>query len=767
LGSAQINDLTVGGLTNHNLILDGTEGVSSTFTVRANYDWKIIDYKGFTCDPSSGPKTEMGEMITVTATPLKANNSADTIKLSALNFKLLSTRFVGISAYQLPQIRFPKGNIATLGSHSGASSTLQFVTNAEDVEITTSGDISATLGPKKNNNEYTVTITTSTDNTSIDEQLVGSVGFVVNGVAQKSKIDVVQSAAIKIDRKKVLLPYKGGVSNIIEVESDFDINISTDSKRFTVTKSSGKIYSVTANSDNTTGAELNLGTIEISLADTPDCKSYIEVWQRKGQASQTIFVNFIGTALNFYFNENINKMLEALDKDIQGDAQVMVLMTDSTTDGTLYELRYDSELGKAVKEKVREIELPTPYDGALFENNLREALTFAPAEKYAMIIGSHGLAWIPKDSAINPSSLMRYGLQPSQFWVREEGTEMTRHIGDKVPTRYNVDEVKSAIEANNIKLEYLLFDACFMGNIESAYILRNVTKTIIGSPCEVMGFGFPYAQVMPYMLANDGADYIIDKICSGYVEYYRTSAATPSACVAAINTAELENLAAATMAVNASIRNNLATQILTIVGSTEEIATKINNHIALLDASGSSIYEIKNLHTSLLKTISNIKEMVADSKNDECTVGYSAIRYYSVINSTLSQILSKVETKTEVDYKALSESINSFLDLLENESEDIKYISKVQYYEGQEPHSFYDMGDLYRLSRANGDVLAAFKTQLDKTVTSRYHTPQFYSAYGSGDHYHNINYYSGISTSSMVEHYALDWAKTDWYKATH
>ncbi len=769
MGGAQINDLTVGGLTDRNLMLDGTAGVSTTFTIRANYDWKIIDYKGFTCDPSSGTKTAMGEMVTVTATPLQSNNSADTIRLSDLNFKLLSTRFVGISAYQLPQIRFPKGNKATLGPMAGSSTTVTFSTNAEDVEITTSGEISATVNEDSNKKEYTVTITTSQDNTTTEDIEIGSVGFIVGSVKQGAKITVNQAPAIVLDRSSILLPSKAGVSNMFEIESDFDVEIRANSSEFIVTKSSysDKIYTVTSTLDNTTDAELELGTIDVSLVGTPECMATIAVRQRKAKAPQTIIAHFIGTALAYYFSNNIDAMLNALSADIQGDAQVLALMTESTNDATLYELRYDGELGKAVKEKVCEVDLPTPYDGALFESNLRKALAFAPAEKYAMIIGSHGLAWIPKNSAITPSSLLRHGFEPSQFWVREEGTEMTRHIGDKAPTRYNIEEVADAIAANNIKLDYILFDACFMSNIESAYILRNATSTIIASPCEVMGSGFPYAKIMKYMLTNEGTDYDIDKICSGFVEHYRTEATTKSACVAAINTAELENLAVCTKAVNASIRANLQSRISENITTFEDVAQKIDAHITALNQAGAETYQLKNLCDSFLKSISNIKEMIADEGNDECTMGYSVVRYYNVLISTLDQIRNKIVALPIVDSTDIVSAIDNRISHLTSEITNVRFISSVQYYEGQDPHSFYDMGDLYRLSQANGDVVSAFKQQLDKTVTSRYHTTQFYSAYGSGNHYHDITYYTGISTSSMVEHYAIDWVKTSWYEATH
>ena len=347
--------------------------------------------------------------------------------------------------------------------------------------------------------------------------------------------------------------------------------------------------------------------------------------------------------------------MEALNKNIQGDAQIMAITTDTINDATLYELRYDSTIGKSVKEMVKKLSLPTPYNDALFENNLREALNFAPADRYALVIGSHGLGWVLKQTSSDVSKyLMRMGLTSYTLWERNQNAEMTRHVGDKKTTQYNISEISSAIKANGIKFDYILFDACFMGNIESVYELRNTTDYIIGSPCEVMGYGFPYSKVMPYMLTENGTSYNLDKICSEYVDYYKTEAVTHSACVALTATAELEALATAMKAVNAA----------------------------------------------------TIKE----------------------------------------DF------------LLQN----------VQYYEGQDPHSFYDLGDMVEQSCSDVEAAAAFKAQLDKTVTSRYHTTQFYSAYGSGNkYYHDINYYSGISTSAMVRHYATDWQQTEWYKATH
>ena len=235
---------------------------------------------------------------------------------------------------------------------------------------------------------------------------------------------------------------------------------------------------------------------------------------------------------------------------------------------------------------------------------------------------------------------------------------MTRHLGDKTPTRYDITEIATAIEANNVKFDYILFDACLMGNVESAYELRDVTKYIIASPCEVMGAGFPYDKVMPYMLTNGGASFDLDKICSEYVNHYKTGAGVSvrSACVALTNTAELEALAAAVKRVN--------------------------------------------------------KAAVSDSFS-----------------------LNDVQV-----YDGISEKYNPV-------------------------HTFLDLEDIVVKSCSDSEAVEAFKAQLDKCVTSRYHTDKFYSAYDSK--LYTINAYCGITTSAFVELCSDTWRQTGWYLATH
>jgi len=102
-------------------------------------------------------------------------------------------------------------------------------------------------------------------------------------------------------------------------------------------------------------------------------------------------------------------------------------------------------------------------------------------------------------------------------------------------------------------------------------------------------------------------------------------------------------------------------------------------------------------------------------------------------------------------------------------------LNELQAYEGissyyNPTHIFYDLEDYVRRSCADPDAVRAFSEQLDKTVSSRYHTEKFYSAYNGLAN--EINYYSGITTSAPMEldpesAYIEEWRQTAWYRATH
>lgn len=452
------------GATNNRIVLDATKGSWADIDIAAKHDWEILDTKGFVCTPSSGSPTEC---TTVRVEALRNNNSVDTVKLGDLHFRLLSTRFVGLTVHQLPRMT--------------------------------------------------------------------------------------------VDREKVVLSGVAGAKNRVYVETDAEFEISySKGARFTAevdADDEGAVV-VTALEDNNGSSVVSLGEITIALADAPSCSTTVEVVQQVNKHTPlTLMFYFLGTSLSTYYNQNVDAIVEALSNNIQGEARVLVLKQSSTTDASIYELRYDAEQKCCVNEKVKNLSFTTPYDAALFKRVISEFVAIAPANSYALVVGSHGTGWIPKvPDAATQRLLRNMGLSDGALGWRREGALQTRHIGDKAPTQYDIADIVKGISENNIELEYLLFDACFMSSIEAAYDMRNTTKSIIASPCEVMGAGFPYAKILPSLLQNSGTEYDIDGACKAYVEHYKT-ATTPSACVAHIVTSGLAELATKMRAVNGAERS--------------------------------------------------------------------------------------------------------------------------------------------------------------------------------------------------------------------
>ncbi len=46
-----------------------------------------------------------------------------------------------------------------------------------------------------------------------------------------------------------------------------------------------------------------------------------------------------------------------------------------------------------------------------------------------------------------------------------------------------------------VKMEYILFDDCYMSSVEVAYELKEATRFLIASTSEMMAYGMPYATV--------------------------------------------------------------------------------------------------------------------------------------------------------------------------------------------------------------------------------------------------------------------------------
>ena len=132
-----------------------------------------------------------------------------------------------------------------------------------------------------------------------------------------------------------------------------------------------------------------------------------------------------------------------------------------------------------------------------------------------------------------------------------------------------------------------------MGNVEAAYELRNCTKYIIGSACEIMGNGFPYTKTLPHLLKNGGTTYDLKAAAQSFHEHYK-STLKYSGTVALIACSQLDALAAEMKQVNQSIKDDYDRSALqTYEGGTNHIFFDLGDYVdkACTDAAAVSSFK--------------------------------------------------------------------------------------------------------------------------------------------------------------------------------
>lgn len=190
-----------------------------------------------------------------------------------------------------------------------------------------------------------------------------------------------------------------------------------------------------------------------------------------------------------------------------------------------------------------------PYQSSVATESLSSALkvtkTMFPADEMSLILWSHGLGWVPVGYYANSPS-------PDD---NQHDASFASDIHQRMPNSYfgydyigdslNVPEMEVTALAKAIpyQLEFLIFDACNMGNIEVAYQLRNNTKYIISSPAEILTDGFPYDKIMRHIF-KEKSD--LKAVAQEYYNYYMYESSNRSATISLVDCSRLGELAAVT-----------------------------------------------------------------------------------------------------------------------------------------------------------------------------------------------------------------------------
>ena len=220
-----------------------------------------------------------------------------------------------------------------------------------------------------------------------------------------------------------------------------------------------------------------------------------------------------------YFLKNISGMKTAIEyRKGLSNKRFMVLIAANENRAYLIDIKYQK--GACVNDTIKTY---TDLNGGSYSsvagltsffNDVKQQ---APARSYSLIVGSHACGWIPAGQEVSAKQtvFMAKGAQS-----REEDLPLweTRWFGNPGLDTYQTDisTLATAIKNSFGHTEYILFDDCYMSNIEVAYGLREATDYLIASTCEVMLAGMPYATVGSSLLDKN-----YNGVVEGFYNFYK------------------------------------------------------------------------------------------------------------------------------------------------------------------------------------------------------------------------------------------------------
>ena len=300
----------------------------------------------------------------------------------------------------------------------------------------------------------------------------------------------------------------------------------------------------------------------ISLAMTfTSCSE--EAFDTDSVNKQTILVFYpwtgskSNTGLLGYLQNNIDSICDGIiDRKGLNNSRVLVFLSDKYNHSTLYDLQYDATTKSVNRVPLKEYEGASYASAEGIADIMNEVKTKASALNYALIVGVHGCGW----TYASDWSRYPYYARPSVTRPRDNNfsgiqfgpdpnAPLTRFFGSVslAENAMDISTLAEGIRESGLKMQYILFDACYMSNIETAYELKDVTNYMIASGSEIMAAGLPYRSMWSY-LNSPTPNY--SSIVSTSVNFYKNSSA-PFCNLAAIDCRQVEKLASVMKDINA------------------------------------------------------------------------------------------------------------------------------------------------------------------------------------------------------------------------
>lgn len=238
-------------------------------------------------------------------------------------------------------------------------------------------------------------------------------------------------------------------------------------------------------------------------------------------AEKTIFV-FMPHSTNLYkyLLNNIAGMKRAIESNKGlGNTRLVVFIAKDKKQSALINIKYNK--GVCKQDTLEKFYSPIYLTTNGRVELLNKVKQYAPANRYAMIVGCHGMGWIPS-STVFKAKKSRY------FGGLENGYKI------------DIDDFAESIKAAGMKMQFILFDDCYMSCMEVAYDLKDATDYIIASTSEVMDKGMPYHRIYQHLM---GAEPNYQAVCDNFYDYY-TNYSAPYGTIGVTDCRYMDEMAA-------------------------------------------------------------------------------------------------------------------------------------------------------------------------------------------------------------------------------
>lgn len=287
------------------------------------------------------------------------------------------------------------------------------------------------------------------------------------------------------------------------------------------------------------------------------------------------------TNLTEYFYNNISDMEKAISRRGLHNERVIVFLSTSASEAEMFEIVYEN--GHCRRDMLKEYTTPAFTTETGLTAILNDMKSYAPAANYVMIIGCHGMGWLPVEQS--------RGRAITDFVYHWEYTDVpqTRFFGG-LTAEYQTDvtTLSQSLSNSGLKMDYILFDDCYMSSLEAAYDLRHVTDYLIACPTEIMVYGMPYSTMGEYLLAEK-PDYAA--ICNAFYQFY-SSYQYPYGTIAVTDCSQLDELADLMKLIHSSysLDNSQITYIQRMDGYSPVIFYDFGDYVRTLCGNDSELY---------------------------------------------------------------------------------------------------------------------------------------------------------------------------------